>query len=330
MGGPVGPKPSKKRWKAVDKSWAAKIHPRIDVKALTTGVEEWLPYRLGRLPGHFGDGGMPVHELPAAELPQERPGTVGSGPGVYERLMLAELVQQSIPARDVIAPKQTAHGLVDLCDRLAVAGVEQCVSVSKEVLAFPRHGGEAGEPAHVIGRDALQVSGLATVLLPIVLRRLLGAWDRLRAETVRGQQEHVVVAEQHLDTSASLGSLFLQTHDELNGAYAVRAMIDEVAHEPEGALATAPGRVLVRAHQFRRAQQTAQLLELTVDVSDDVDRAHHFPHESETGFLALARHDTSRAPHAKCQAPRRSHGRYSRGRSCAGPLPCSRAGAARP
>src|SRR5215213_9457062 len=103
-----------------------------------------------------------------------------------------------------------------------------------------------------------------------------------------------MVAEQHLDASSSGGSLLLDSHDQLDGADAVRSVIDQVAHEPEGALATAPGRVLVRAHQLRAAQQTAQLLELTVDVSDDVDRAHHFPHESETGFLALARHDTSR------------------------------------
>src|SRR5215213_5644091 len=166
--GSIRPKPSKKRWHAVDESWTAKIHPWIDVETLTTGVEQGLPHRLGRLPGHFRDGGMPVHELPAAEVSQERLGALGSSSGVDKRLMLVELVQKSIPRCRVIALQQLGHSLVDLRDRSAVAGIEQCVGVGEEMIALPGHGREAGEPVHMIRRDALQVSFLTATLLPMI------------------------------------------------------------------------------------------------------------------------------------------------------------------
>jgi hypothetical protein len=51
-------------------------------------------------------------------------------------------------------------------------------------------------------------------------------------------------------------------------------MIDQITHEPEHAVAAAPGLGLV--DQIRAAEQVAQLLQLPMDVSDDVDRAHHF------------------------------------------------------
>src|SRR5215210_7158536 len=129
---------------------------------------------------------MPVDELPAAEVVQERPGAIDSGRGVDERSMLAELLQQPKPAGGVIALKQGVHGLIDLRDRLAVVGVKQRVGVREEVLSFSRHGREAGEPAHAIGREALQVSLLTATLSPMVPERLVLTRDGPGAETVRG------------------------------------------------------------------------------------------------------------------------------------------------
>ena len=130
--------------------------------------------------------------------------------------------------------------------------------VGEEVVSFPRHGREGGEPAHMIGRDALQVSVLTAALLPMVTKGLVLIRDGSRAETVRGQQEHVVVAEQHLDSSPGPGSLLLQSHDQVDSANPVRSVIDQIAHEPEGTVRAAPGLGLVG--QLRAAQHIAQLL----------------------------------------------------------------------
>jgi hypothetical protein len=128
----------------------------------------------------------------------------------------------------------------------------------------------------VIGRDALQVSGLSAALLPVMPKGLVLTRDGSCAEMVGGQQEHIVVAEQHLDTSTRPGSLLLQPHDQVDGANPVRSVIDQVAHQPEGAVPAAPGLVRVLADQPRIAQQITQLVELPVDVPDDMDRAHYF------------------------------------------------------
>src|SRR5215213_1134220 len=107
----------------------------------------------------------------------------------------------------------------------------------------------------MIRRDALQVSFLPATLLPMIPKRFVLPRDGPRAETVRGQQEYVMVAEQYLDASSSGGSLLLQSHDQLDGADAFRSMIDQIAHEPEGALPTTPGlvAVFVFADQLRAA-----------------------------------------------------------------------------
>src|SRR5829696_2284373 len=84
---------SKPRWQAIDEPRTTEVQPRIHVETLITSVDERLSHRLGRLPGHFRNGGMSVHELPATEVPQERLSAVGPSPGVDKRLMLVELVQ---------------------------------------------------------------------------------------------------------------------------------------------------------------------------------------------------------------------------------------------
>jgi hypothetical protein len=193
---------------------------------VTSGVEEWLAHRLGRLAGHLADRRVSVDDLLPTEVPQEHPSALGAGHAVGERLVLIELLQQLKPARGVIALEQRGDGLVDLRDRLTVAGVEKRVGVGEEVVSLPRHGREAGEPAHVFGGDALQVSGLTAALAPMMPKRLVLTRDGPRAETVRGEQERIVVAEQHLDAPADPGSLILQPHDQLDGADAVRSVID--------------------------------------------------------------------------------------------------------
>jgi hypothetical protein len=89
-----------------------------------------------------------------------------------------------------------------------------------------------------------------------------------------GQQQHVMVAEQDLEVATSLRCLLLPPHHQLDDADSVWPVVDQIAHEPEGAVSAAQG--IFGIDQTRAAHQIEELLALPVDVPNDVDRSHCF------------------------------------------------------
>ena len=126
--------------------------------------------------------------------------------------------------------------------------------MDEEVVAHARHGGEGGQPALVLGvrpRRSPAMPPFSSHSATKVPPGPLPGRDPKRW----GQQEGVVVADQGQDGPTALGSLALQAHDQIDDGDAVRAAIDQVAHEPERAVGAGPG--VIRGDKPRRAEQAA-------------------------------------------------------------------------
>ena len=147
--------------------------------------------------------------------------------------------------------------------------------MDEEMVTGVGHDRKLHEPPRVVRSHAHEVGRHAAALLPDLAKRLARSWGPCVPTTVRRQQKEVVIAQQDPDTTAGAGGLLLQRYDQIDHPDSVRAVIDQIAHEPERAVRAGPG--VVGVDQLRDAQEIAQFVELAVDIPNHVDSVH-WPH----------------------------------------------------
>ena len=131
-----------------------------------------------------------------------------------------------------------------------------------------------GGPADVLAGERLLVAGLAAVELPAAgeaARAEVGR-DLGVAEAVHAKKQDLVIAQQGVDAAADVSGLRGEAHDEVNGAEAVGAAVDEITEEPQRGAAARPR--AVRIDQTGVGERRDQLRSVPVHIADHVRRLH--------------------------------------------------------
>src|SRR3712207_817411 len=94
---------------------------------------------------------MSVYELPAAEDLQKRGSAFGAVLTVKKRVPFAELIQQTIPGRRIMAAEQRRNRSIRPSHGSAAVGVKERVRMRKEAAAHVRHRRKLPKPGDMLG-----------------------------------------------------------------------------------------------------------------------------------------------------------------------------------
>jgi hypothetical protein len=204
---------------------------------------------------------QPLPSVAAQELLQKR-----LAEPALERPVLAEAGEPAIEARGIDLGQRPPQPGVDRTDIASMLQIDLAVRVDEQGVVHPHHRRQRPQPPRLLGGQSGELVFDTAVVEPVVAEGLPHPAHEVR-ERIGRQQHQFVVAHQRDDSAPALRGLPFQPHRQVDAGQPLRSAIDQVAHQDQGGVPTAPAPL--RIDQAGAVEEANEGAEVTVQVAEN-------------------------------------------------------------